>query len=415
MASMKKNSHELKTVITCGLAIFVTMGMVDSQFPLYIKPIADDLALSRNAVSLLVSIKMITMTMMTLLIPGLHQKIGVKRVMLMGAIFVCTGLTGYATFNNIIALYGSAVFHGIGLASIIVGIPMIVNRSVSKNKTGKVTGIVYSLSGIGGMVTTPITLFLFSAIGWRYSMYISALAVIVLSIIPFNRYISFSYDQAYENLDASSEDASMQNKWHYKMPILGLVFVVITSAYTMSVVTHAPAHFAGLGFEPASIAVIVSMYNIIMAGGNILFGVLSDRIGIKKVAMLCSIFFVILCSLLVVMNSVWQGYVYGVLFGMAAPLIMVGIVLISISVIPESKYSTMWSRVVMLQTFTFASATWLNGFLFDTFGSYRIAFILCAITGFLTLLGLTVITQDRGTENTEHKVCVELMPKDKVV
>lgn len=410
---MKKNHDELKTIITCCCAVFVSMGVIDSQFPLYIKPISDELGFARNSVALIVSIKMIMTTVAAMFIPFLYKKYGLKNVMIAGAMFLGIGMMGYGTFSYLSLLYLSSAVIGIGSISILLGVPLILKSSVSPEKNGKITGIVYSFSGIAGLLITPLSMMMIGTIGWRNSFYVSALIVLIASLFPFSRYLKSKYEVRIDKFSLDSETKKNKKRTIFSMPFPMLIFVTITSAYAMSVFIHAPAHFAELGFEPSVITSIVSMYNIVLVGGNMLFGLMADRIGIKKIAVICGSIVTAMCTVLVLMSQSWQAYIYGLLFGLGAPFIIVGIILLGIQVIPNEYYSITWSRVVMVQTLTFAVGTWMNGMLFDIFGHYRIGFSICAVMGVLTITGLTSIKQESSFEKTANSEGVNAMIDNK--
>jgi len=133
----------------------------------------------------------------------------------------------------------------------------------------------------------------------------------------------------------------------------------------------------------------------------------------KKIAVICGSIVTAMCSMLVLMSQSWQAYIYGLLFGLGAPFIIVGIILLGIQVIPNKQYSTIWSRVVMVQTLTFAVGTWMNGMLFDIFGHYRIGFSICAVMGVLTIIGLTSIKQESSFEKNANSEGVNAMIDNK--
>lgn len=259
------------------------------------------------------------------------------------------------------------------------------------------TGVVASGTGFGTLLVPLIANWLISEYDWRTSYLavgIAAIAVIVLSAQFLKR------DPGQIGQLPYGQDVSKVEEGDQRAIGLSLTEAIRTLpfwAYTLSMVcfavclfvvmAHTVPHATDLGIsatKAASILAIIGASGII---GRITLGSLLDRIGSKRTLVICFVLMAATLVLLMVARELWMFYLFAAVFGAAY-----GGWATAISPMVADLFG-LRSHGVILGSTTFggsvggAIGTVLAGHIFDTTGSYELAFIICIV---LSIIGLVV-------------------------
>lgn len=152
-----------------------------------------------------------------------------------------------------------------------------------------------------------------------------------------------------------------------------------------------PAHQVALavdvGYSPIQAAAIYSLYGVTQTIGQSL-GFLGDRIGWERSYSLASLlaFFGILSIFGVRDNSQpWLLYSYGILLGFGAGLMHPAATGAVADLFQGRHFGSIFGAITFGFGIGGAASSWLGGFLFDQWGSYRLSLILAMVAIFVAL------------------------------
>jgi sugar phosphate permease len=169
--------------------------------------------------------------------------------------------------------------------------------------------------------------------------------------------------------------------------ILVLAFMMVFVG-TASVITHAVPFFVGQGFSNQLASTILGSAVGVSILARIITGYLSDRIPVKYVAILFFMFQVAGLLVLISPGTQFNIPAFVAVFGLA----MGGLFVLEPLMIREyfglDSFGTIYGGLWAFQTLGWAAGPYITGYIFDTTGSYNLAFTAFI---FATLLATVLI------------------------
>lgn len=358
--------------------------------------IEEDFNTSRAMASTGLSMLSLVMCLLSPLVGILVQKWSIRGLMVLGASLNAVGHLLLSMTDNIyvfLAIYGLIIGPGFAALAVIPG-PTLISRWFVRDR-GKALGIA----------NMPIFIFLMPLVAsfmlMRFGMQgvFLANAALYALLIPI-LFLVVEYpkdigqkargaDDAAASATTAAKPADFPTAMILRYPEFWLMCFGVGTLTALGVVmtTHLVPLMVDKGYELTTASGLLSAYGLSIAGGALVFGWLSDRIG-PMVAYACSAFFLLLpwFGMILVPSSIG---VYTVLVVTMA-ICIGGITTLHAGTINELFGPAAFSRVMGLGylaklPFLFVSAP-LAGYFYDVSGSYDNAFIL-----FGSLLGLAAI------------------------
>ncbi len=312
------------------------------------------------------------------------------------------GLSGMVSFvamtfySHLWQWYISAVFAGISLSCTFVVIPIVINNWFKK-LNGLLIGIAMSASGRAGAVLSPIISSIVTARGWRTARIVLGVTGAVLVVIPCLLWwrttpeelglAPFGRDEVTRGL----ETGTVAKKETPEPP--GYMFPLITGSLVLSILTsqfvnQIPMFASSLGY---ALTIGATMSSFCMVGnlmGKIVFGALSDRIGVFKTV------FSILAAAAVSFLTLrfMQGFVPALcvgclLFGVSFSLGTTAPSLVYLEVYGEDRYRNMLSRHQAVNNVVTAFLSSAIPYIYDFTGSFSPVFIIALCRNVMATLG----------------------------
>lgn len=255
-------------------------------------------------------------------------------------------------------------------------------------KRGLALGIVGSGIGIGTILMAPIATYLIASYEWRIAYLVIGLAaffIMIPSSLLLKRAPGEAADEKPEAINLNfPEGQSSTETGEFSLfqaaktgSLWFLVSIWFLYAFTLLMtMTHMVPHAIDLGFTSMQAASILSISSLANIPGRILMGIVSDRFGMKRAAVICALLMAGAMLLLIESSSLWMLYLFAVVFGFAygglAPpttaivgdtfgLRHIGVILGALGI--------SWGAGGAL-------GPALAGYMFDTTGSYYSAFLL---------------------------------------
>lgn len=171
-------------VVICACIVMSTVyGIIFNTPGLFVKYISNDLGVSRSLISVQMALMTMTFAVISFFIGKKIDKIGIKNSMILGTVFASSGLIGFSFVESLPLFYICSVMTGIGMG-FATSVP--VNVLISKwfeEKSGLITGIVLSFTGVGGFLATQLINFLINTRSWR-SAYMAVGLICLFVTLP---------------------------------------------------------------------------------------------------------------------------------------------------------------------------------------------------------------------------------------
>ena len=271
--------------------------------------IAQEWGIDRAALGIVLSMELIGMAIGSILLGGVADKIG-RRPTILGCLAMMTfGMLMATTVGSVVELSIWRVFTGLGIGGMLAAITAVVaefsndrrrHLSVSLMAIGYPVGAV-----VGGIVVAQ----LLRSNDWRAVFYFGAAATATLVPIVFflmpesvhwlarkqpggalgtiNRALARMGHQAVDTLPVVSAEVRNRSVADIFAPGLAATTAIVTLAYFLHITTFyfiikwIPKIVVDLGFAASSAAGIVVWTNVGGALGGGLFGLLTQRYGVK--------------------------------------------------------------------------------------------------------------------------------------
>ena len=304
---------------------------------------------------------------------------------------------GYLLMSQIDAAWQLYLFYGVITAigaSAYISLLSIIVRWFEQRR-GMMTGIVFSGMGLGIMIMPPVASWLIDIYEWRTSYIIMGIIALVVFVLS-SQFLRPAPDGA-SLLQSSREysrgkgtifvrgELSLREAIHTKQFWLLCALYFIFLLCLLTIMVHIVIHATGLGVPAAGAANILAIIGGLSIAGMNIVGSTADRIGnrlaltISFVLMAASLFW------LLVAGEVWMLYLFAIAFGFAYGGMQVLFSPIVADLFGLSSHGVILATAAFGGTIGAAIGPIMGGYIFDTTGSYSLAFL---ISGTLAAIGI---------------------------
>lgn len=325
------------------------------------------------------------------------DRLGPRRLVLFGGCVLAVGLATSAyvvSLWQIVLLYGVIMTLGANCLGLVVFVPL-VTRWFPRQR-GLAMAVVQSANGAGRALSTPLVQALVVAIGWRRS-YLALAACMAALLVPLVWLFRLREPRA-EELAAANPSVTTtptrsalpphppgHREWRLRDAVrtshLWLLFGVymFTGLGSFFVSLHQLAFAVDIGFDKLYAATVLGVGNSLAIGGIVAFGMLSDYIrreAAGSLAYLVSIIGVVCALGLSSPEQTWLFWLhagfFGITWGARGPMITAK----TADLFQGKNLGAIVGVITIGTGIGSAIGSWTSGWIFDLFGSYRLAFLL---------------------------------------
>jgi MFS transporter, OFA family, oxalate/formate antiporter len=400
------------------LAQFIGIGVSSYSTSIFFQAMFTDLNWSRGDLALAISAGSILAAIASPFAGAIVDKHGAGRIMVIGAFLsgVCLILLGsvHELWQAFIIFSLLALFR-VGFVSIPVT-TMVSNWFVKKR--GRALGIMTAGQGLGGLILSPLTVFLISRLGWRMSWagmgILTWIAIIPAALVlarPRPETIGLTADgllPAGRSQEASTEDnikaqlyiEKYAMKTILRMPLFWLI-ALLYPVYLfghLSFFQHGYALFIDEGLPATTAGTLMSILGLFSLSGKIVLGYLSDKISVRTVMMLALGMAAISILFLILAEPTWGAWTFIIFWGFWE----CGVIALQPVLVASSFNRDIIGKMLGIFTVFTVLPQLIGpafmGYIFDVTGSYNLA--LFVIMGLymvsMTMVFFTRIPQKRS-------------------
>lgn len=403
--------------ICLGGALIMAMssGINFHGFSNFIIPLSQEFKWSRTTVSTIFSFARLEAGFIGPLEGMAVDKIGPRKLMLVGIPLMAMGFillsrsTGIWSFV-FIYLFGVTLGNSIGMHTPVSA--AVANWFYSKR--GMAFGIMWSGVGIGGLIV-PLIGWLIAEYDWRVASSIVGVIIVVigLPVVSVIRHRPEDYGMLPDGRPPFEPDVSTRSSNHplayhdfsAKEALMTSSFwflslsIMFRSLVSGGVGLHLVPYFVGLGATPVKAATYAGSVGILSIPGRFGLSYLGDYIS-KRFVMAASLLFMTFAIVLLAKADTISASILG--------LIIYAVAQGGISVIPQSLIAEYFGRRYFATISGFRSSVQMigiivgpivSGYVFDTTGSYQVAFLGFATATVVAMILAVMATPPRRSVN----------------
>jgi len=391
---------------------FIGIGIGINAIGVFFKPVVESLGFTRGDFSLYFTISALSMMLAAPFIGKLLEKFDVRIVMGISTTLLAVGFALFSQCTTLTHFYLVAIVVGVGHAgSHIIPVSMMINNWFVKRR-GMAMGIVFSATGLGGLVFNPVANWLVLNYGWEKT-YIILGALIGIFCIPTAILVM---RRTPEDMGLLPDGATTRDKkataeaaagftlgQAVKLPIFwmlaGVIFFV--STLNMGIQQHLIPYLTDLGHSPTFAANIMAVYLGMTIPGKLVLGRFSDRQGVLWGFIAFSVVLGVGIGILFGAKAAWVAVLFGVVYGFANAIQTVAPPLMTADGLGLKHYALIYGVMNIFSTLGAGLGMPISGYIYDATGSYGYAFVLyIVLTALALILGILAMRRARFARET---------------
>ena len=334
----------------------------------FLQPITDATGWSRAGVSSAMTLSFLVMGAAGFGWGALNDRWGTRPVVLAGAVLLGLGLvlaSRAASQAQYTLAYGLLV--GVSAGAFFVPMMTAVSAWLPANRSLAVS-LVSAGVGVAPMTVSPFVAWLLEQGDWRAAQLTIGIAAWAL-LIPAALLVR---PAPAETPAARADGAPIP----VKEALTSTPFIVLAATFFACCATHAGPIFHTISYALVCgipIAAAVSVYSLeglAGLGGRVVFGILGDRHGAKRVLIAGLLIQALAAGSFMFASRLGEFYAVAAVFGFAYGGVMPLYAVLARDYFGQRIMGTVLGAAAMVSSLGMAIGPWVGGWLYDTFGSY---------------------------------------------
>lgn len=387
-------------VVLACLVCQTGMGAGGYLFPVFLKPIAEELGWSRTTYALANPVMSTTVALVGPVVGRLSDRIGPRLVLVAGSLLMSLALLGGGAMEDMQEFYVVAVLIGLGVACLgdLPTAAAIAGRF--RDRRGLALGSVYIGSNIGGAVAPLVATAIAATSSWRGALTAMG-STLWMILLPFALLATPRRDVAGDRLatadsrevaDGPPASALTTTAVIRQLDFWLLFWVVfVFYLYRLGVNTHLVAFLSDRGHSPESAAGSFSAMLALGIGGKLLTGTVADRVGVWPAALGNFALIAVASALLLVPDVPFALPLFLALHGFATAAEDVVVPLVVGRRFGTAQLASVYGVLLLALVPGGAAGPLLAGWAFDTTGSYAVVFAAFLIGNLSAVAALEMV------------------------
>ena len=377
------------TIVSISVVIIAVAAGMDYSFGIFLKPISAELGWSRLAISGARFLSLISLGVFGLLLGIIADRWGPRLTIALGGLLLGLGMLGLSRVSTIGQFYAYyALLQPAGLAAALIPLSSVVSRWFVSRR-GLALGLVACGVGIGTLMICPAVGYIVNNLGWRTGYIICGVVSIVsfwTLLIPLRK-----EPKDIGQLPYGAENKLFVNKslLTIEKPDIIISEVLRTAAFWIMfmvylgeaagrfmVMTHVVAYATDRDISPLLAANLLGAIGGGSIAGRIVMGSAADRIGSKKVLLICLSGMIILMFLLPTISTIIPFFIFSIFFGFCYGGAIPQYPMLAANLFGVKSAGGAYGGFFLGGCIGSAIGSFLAAYIFDLTGSYGMAFVL---------------------------------------
>ena len=385
-------------ILAAGFAILFFSGGSRFAFGLMLKPMSEDLDVSRSTLSLAVTMFMVVSAVAMPFVGRLVDRWSLRGTIAVGAVIGAAGLAlmGQVHYSwQVFLVYG--VIYALGNSGTSIAPVVVMVSQWFVQRRGVATSTAVSGNAIGQLVIVAALASALAAIGWRTSFTVLAIANIAI-LLPLTLLIvrpGPPAGDAHAPSDSDSEPAPQPLT--FRQALTSRPFLLLVGIYSVCgfqdffVATHIVAFAQDQGVGDVLAGNLLAWMGVMGLLGVFVAGIMADALGASRPTVLCFVMRIGIFALIIPFQNTPVILIFGLLYGftflITAPLTVVFLG----NIYGPHRLGALTGTVSMIHQITGGLGALAGGWIYDTTGDYNAGFVLMlALSIAATVLTLAV-------------------------
>lgn len=385
--------HYIKTAIAaCLLMSAMIAGTV--SFGFFMDPVTTDLGFDRSTFSLYFSLVTIVGTLTLPFYGKLIARFGTRPFVIVGGAWTGLAFAAFSLCKTLPMFYLVGCLGGLGFFGCSYAVVPVIVSTWFHEKNGMIMGLASACGGTVAMALGLVFPSVISGFGWQMG-YIMLGAIVFALTTPVGLLLLRSNPSEVGLLPYGCKDADQKHQGEQpdgetpevgvsygealKMPQLwGFLASFLLLAVCISITQHLAAYFVSIGFSAVAAGVFMSVISAGIIFTNTAAGIVSDKIGLMRTFLVCSILYAVSYVLLPMTSSVAVVCIALILMSIGNANTSMFSPMLTGAVFGQKDYAALWGLVSMANVLGQAIGAPLWGLAYDLTGGYQIAMYISA-------------------------------------
>jgi len=363
-------------VFAAFLCLVFMFGVPTFMMPVLYSPIIDEFGWSRTQVTLIATMKFGAGAVIGLLFGVLLDRMSIRKIVLFAGTLSGLAMIAFLAIQSLTMFYIIGLFLGLGAVGVMISMKVLVSRRF-REQQGFAVGAALLGTSVGGTVTPMLARYLIDAFGWREAAALMSAGIWLIALPVFLWIVKDEDFEEAEDLSGESRDFStvLRQRSFWMLAAAVLLIGFVDQAMSQHFVLYLDKD-VGLGLAvaagAASAAALISIF------GKVGFGWVYDKLSTKGV-MIC---YVLMALAVLIAIPVQGSFLLGALVltrGLAHGGAIVDIPVLSKHCFGPNMLGRTIGVLTACVTVGFAAGPPVVGYIYDTQGTYRYAFMLLAV------------------------------------
>ena len=384
--SRPKRFYGFYIVAACFVILFLLWGMVMNTFPVFLKPITEDMNWGRGALAVAMVVGSLGAAITAPIAGILIDRIGVRAIMLTGTLAIGFAQLAGSRLTALWHLYVVFALIGCGLmcATVIPCSLLISNWFVSRR--GAAMSAAFAGTSFGGMMMSPIANWIILDYGWRTAFACSGFVILIL-VLPVVLLVIRTRPaelglEPYRAAEAATSDGKDGHGVNLHEAILSRAFwqiasvMILVGLVTSGLGSHCVAYLTDLDHSPTRAAFAWSVVMAAMVVGKLSVGLIADRWGAKSTMAGACVLISASIAILTFAEPYWVVLVFAAMYGFALGAPLVVNPLLASDYLGMRHFGAIYGALNLLSTVGAAAGPVGAGVFFDARSTYVPVFYL---------------------------------------
>lgn len=377
-------------LLACGLTQLFFSATFLSGFSALIDPIVDEFGWSYALVSLAFTFRGFEAGIFAPLVGFLVDRFRPRKLLFIGSFSGALGLLLFSRMHSLTGFFVSVIILGVSLSLNSSVVVMTAAAYWFKQRPGLAMGLLSMGVGAGGLFM-PLIIILIDRIGWRDSLGIFAVLALVL-ITPLSLVVK---DPPGEGKDSSSarkkgpvntgEGMSVREVLRQKAFWLLAFSVFFTGLSNAAIQTHQIPYLVDAGLTRENAGFLVVILSISNIAGRLGFGWLGDFVPKKNSYLFAAACLLAGLAMYAYAESLLQAVPAVIFLGAGTGAVMTLRSVVQLDLFGRKAFATVQGLLISCITFGSMIAPLFAGWIFDTYETYRPAWIVFIALTFFSL------------------------------
>lgn len=385
----------IAAVTFCEMTVFG--GVLNNFSGLFLLPISQTLEVSRGLCASALSVASFTGFLSNVLSGSLFRRFGHRRLVTLGLLMAAFGLTLLALGQNLWMIGLGAALVGLSRGVCFTAGASNIVGSWFHRRQGVVLGFVTAASGVGGGLFGILLSQIMESNGWRAAHLFNAALMVVSALLVLSLSRNRPSDLQLRPYGEGEVTQSGKQKEQWvgytmqelvRLPVFYLALFCMLLAcvcyYMLSPVLI--PYLQDVGLSATQAASVYSLSLLLLTFTKFIYGILVDKIGIRKVAILTLVCCVLSLVAATLVSGLASAYFAAVVISLSFPLTGLVMPVLGGELFGYRTRGNMVGFALAIVNISGTVSSPLINMLYDNIGSYRPVFQVTALVTVLVIL-----------------------------